>query len=142
MSKIDRSETLVPAVGAQVERGVGPHATVQPRLTVRVTSFPESNGQRNWTALLVRIEPWRGLVGNCGGITIARGELWNRVAYEAECARALLGERDNEPHILDYGDDIKTPDEWAGEVRGGRAVQGPRRRPNVRAKQEPTHDQA
>lgn len=94
----------------------------QPRLTVRVQSFPESNGKRNWTALLVRVDPWGGLVGNCGGITIARGEFWNRVAYEAECARALLGERDTEPFILDYGDDITTPDQWAGEVKGGRPV--------------------
>lgn len=125
----DRNETAQPATLGQVERGVGPHATLQPRLTVRVTSFSESNGKRNWTALLVRVEPWRGLIGNCGGITIARGELWNRVAYEAECARALLGERDTEPHILDYGDDIKTPEEWAGEVRGGRFA-----RTNVRAK--------
>lgn len=94
----------------------------QPRLTVRLTSFPESNGKRNWTALLVRVDPWGGLIGNCGGITIDRGELWNRVAYAAECARALIGERDTEPHILDYGDDIKTPEEWTGEVRGGRVA--------------------
>lgn len=52
----------------------------QPKLTVRLTSFPESNGKRNWTALMVREEPWDGLIGNCGGITVARGELWNRVA--------------------------------------------------------------
>ena len=90
----------------------------QPKLTVRLTSFPESNGKRNWTALLVREEPWDGLIGNCGGITIDRGELWNRVAYEAERARYLIGERDTEPHILDYGDDIETPDTWPGEVRG------------------------
>jgi len=38
----------------------------QPRLTVRLTSFPESNGKRNWTALLVRVEDWNGLIGNCG----------------------------------------------------------------------------
>ena len=94
----------------------------QPRLTVRLTTFPESNGKRNWTALLVRVEEWGGLVGNCGGITVAHGELWNRVAYHAECAKLLIGERDTEPHILDYGDDIQTPDEWAGEVRGGRPV--------------------
>lgn len=92
----------------------------QPRLTVRLTSFPESNGKRNWTALLVRADAWGGLVGNCGGVSLARGELWNRVAYHAECARLLIGERDTEPHILDYGDDIHTPEEWAGEVRGGR----------------------
>lgn len=99
---------------------VEPTVRQQPRLTVRLSSFPESNGKRNWTALLVRADKWNGLIGNCGGITIARGELWNRVAYEAECTRALLGERDAEPHILDYGDDIKTPEEWVGEVRGGR----------------------
>lgn len=93
-----------------------------PALTVRLCSFPESNGKRNWTAMLVRKTPWGGLVGNCGGITIAHGELWNRVAYEAECARALIGERDTEPHILDYGDDIHTPEEWAGEKHGGRPI--------------------
>lgn len=91
----------------------------QPLLTVRLQSFPESNGKRNWTALLVRTEPWDRLIGNCGGITVARGELWNRVAYEAERTRFLIGERDTEPFILDYGDDICTPEEWAGEVRGG-----------------------
>ena len=87
----------------------------QPRLTVRLTSFPESNGKRNWTALLVPVDKWDGLVGNCGGISIARGELWNRVAWGAECARYLIGERDTEPYILDYGKDIQTPEEWAGE---------------------------
>ncbi len=91
----------------------------QPKLTVKILSFPESNGKRNWTALLVRVDGLDGLVGNCGGITIDRGECWNRVAYAAECARFLLGERDTEPHILDYGTDIKTPEEWSGEVRGG-----------------------
>lgn len=98
----------------------------QPRLTVRLTSFPESNGKRNWTALLVRVDPWDGLIGNCGGITVDRGELWNRVAYEAERARFLIGERDTEPHILDYGDDIETPEQWAGEVRGGWMVAQPK----------------
>lgn len=90
----------------------------QPRLKVRLQSFPESNGKRNWTAILGREGKWGGLVGSCGGITIERGELWNRVAYEAERARFLLGERDTEPFILDYGDDIETPEEWAGEVIG------------------------
>lgn len=97
-----------------------PITTQQPRLTVRLTSFPESNGKRNWTALLVRVDEWDGLVGNCGGLSLARGELWNRVAWEAECAKFLIGERDTEPFILDYGDDIKTPEEWAGEIHGGR----------------------
>ena len=94
----------------------------QPRMTVRLASFPESNGRRNWTALLVRAGAWDGLVGNCGGVSLARGELWNRVAYHAECARLLIGERDTEPNIMDYGDDISTPEEWAVEIRGGRSL--------------------
>jgi hypothetical protein len=96
--------------------------TTQPRLTVGIMSFPESNGQRNWTALLMRVDAWRGLIGNSGGITISRGEYWNRVAYAAERAKLLIGERNTEPNILDYSEDIKTPEEWTGEVRGGRAV--------------------
>ena len=104
--------------GLPVQRVVG----AQPRLTVRLTSFPESNGKRNWTAMLVRADKWDGLIGNCGGITVERGEYWNRVAYAAERAKLLIGERDTEPDIMDYGDDITTPDQWAGEVRGGRAL--------------------
>jgi len=61
-----------------LEASVGPHDSTQPRLTVRLTSFPESNGKRNWTALLVRVDAWGGLIGNCGGITVDRGEFWNR----------------------------------------------------------------
>lgn len=94
----------------------------QPLITVRLQSFPESNGKRNWTAMLVRVDKWKGLIGNCGGITVARGELWNRVAYEAERTKLLIGERDTEPHILDYGVDIETPEQWAGEVHGGREI--------------------
>ena len=118
----------MPAQGP-VDANVGHLATSQPRLTVRLMSFPESNGKRNWTALLVRVDAWDGLIGNCGGVTIARGELWNRVAYEAERTKLLIGERDTEPFILDYGDDITTPDQWAGEVRG--------KRPNARSEARP-----
>lgn len=100
-----------------VSNGVNPS---QPRLTVKLVSYPESNGKRNWTALLTRVDKWDGLVGNGGGITIVRGELWNRVAYEAERTRFLIGERDTEPFILDYGDDIETPEQWLGET--GRPV--------------------
>lgn len=126
-----KTEQMPPAVAGPVERRVRP----QPRLTVRLQSFPESNGKRNWTALLVRVDAWGGLVGNCGGITVARGEFWNRVAYEAERAKLLIGERDTEPDILDYGDDITTPDQWAGEVRGGRPV-----RPNAELRGRPLAD--
>ena len=97
-------------------------AEAQPRLTVRLLSFPESNGKRNWTAMIARVDKWGGLIGNCGGITVARGEFWNRVAYEAECTKLLIGERTTQPDILDYSDDIETPEEWKGEIRGGHEV--------------------
>lgn len=103
---------------SEVQRNEHPldRRVMPPRLTVRLLSFPESNGNRNWTALLVRVDAWDGLVGSYGGIVIDRGELWNRVAYEAERAKFLIGERDTEPFILDYGDDIYTPEEWVGEA--------------------------
>lgn len=89
-------------------------AQAQPALKVVLTSFPESNGKRNWTAFFKRVEPFDGLAGSCGGITIDYGECWNRIAYEAERARVLLGERISEPDILEYGKDVKTPEEWLG----------------------------
>ncbi|ASD50433.1 hypothetical protein FDI24_gp152 [Acidovorax phage ACP17] len=92
-----------------------PNFKPQPGLTVRVVSRPESNGKRNWYADIVRSEPWKGLAGTAGGVSIAHGELWNRVAYAAERARFLLGERDTEPYILDYSEDIQTPEGWKGE---------------------------
>lgn len=112
---IEAWNTRAPASSEQ--QAAQQDAKGQPRLTVRLTSFPESNGKRNWTALLVREEKWGGLIGNAGGLTVARGELWNRVAYEAERTRFLLGQRGTEPFILDYGDDIETPEEWKGETR-------------------------
>ena len=89
-------------------------APVQPQLTVRLRSYPESNGKRNWTADFVRTEPFEGLVGTAGGITIGHGEYWNRVAYYAERARFLIGERTTEPSIREYGADVETPEEWLG----------------------------
>ncbi len=83
-------------------------------LTVRLISFPETNGKTNWTAMFVRTRPWDGLTSNSGGITIDRGEFWNRVAYNAERARFLLGERATEPSIMAYCKDIRTPEEWDG----------------------------
>lgn len=87
----------------------------QHRLTVVLHSFPESNGRTNWTAMFKRVEPFKGLRGSAGGVTIDRGECWNRVAYHAERARVLLGERVSEPDLREYGDDVKTPQEWKGQ---------------------------
>lgn len=93
-------------------------------LTVVLRSFPESNGKKNWTAMFVRKNDpdFNGLIGNCGGITIARGELWNRVAYEMERARFLLGERDTEPDIFDYMTDVHSYEEWVEKRKGPKIV--------------------
>jgi hypothetical protein len=64
--------------------------------------------------MFTRIQPWYGLVGSAGGVTVGWGEYWNRVAYDAERARFLLGERTTEPSIRAYGEDVKTPEEWRG----------------------------
>ena len=34
----------------------------QPKLKVIVRSYPESNGKRNWTAMIMREDPWGGLI--------------------------------------------------------------------------------
>jgi len=75
-----------------------------PRLTVWCGSMPESNGKSNFTAILMR----KGatlLDGLTGGITIARSEYPDRVRYEADCMRHLIGELPEEPWILDYDAD-------------------------------------
>lgn len=85
-------------------------------LKVVLFKMPESNGKRNWQAYFRRKNDpdFKGLVGSMGGICISWGECWNRVAYEAERARFLIGERTAEPDLMQYGDDVNTPEEWKG----------------------------
>lgn len=68
-----------------------------PALTVWYGSMPESNGKSNWTAILHR-------QGECisTGITIDRSEFSDRVRYEADRMRHLIGELQEEPDILAY----------------------------------------
>ena len=76
----------------------------QPELTVWEGPMPESNGKSNFTAVLMR----KGadlFDGISGGMTIARSEYPDRVRYEADCVRWLIGELDNEPCIIDYDAD-------------------------------------
>lgn len=69
----------------------------QPELTVWYGSMPETNGKANWTAVLHR-------KGECmsTGITIDRSEYPDRVRYEADSMRYLIGELPDEPDILAY----------------------------------------
>lgn len=66
-------------------------------LTVWYGAMPETNGKSNWTAILHR-------KGECisTGITIDRSEYPDRVRYEADRMRYLIGELDIKPSILSY----------------------------------------
>jgi lysozyme family protein len=68
------------------------------KLAVWYGSMPESNGKTNWTAILHNGDIARG-------ITLDRSEYPDRVRYEADRARWLIGELPDEPFILDYDAD-------------------------------------
>lgn len=72
----------------------------KPELTVWYGAMPETNGKTNWTAMLHREgqHPWEG-------ITIDRSEYPDRVRYEADRMRHLIGELADEPDILAYDAD-------------------------------------
>ena len=95
-----------------------PQVTSVPQLAVWYGSMPETNGKINWTAILHRKgqHPWEG-------ITIDLSEYPDRVRYEADRMRHLIGELADEPDILAYDADahsgyVKTgnspaiPDGW------------------------------
>lgn len=72
-------------------------------LAVWYGKMPESNGKSNWTAILYRKGGEGSLLGGLSdGITIDRSEYPDRVRYEADRMRYLIGELVDEPFILDY----------------------------------------
>lgn len=81
------------------------------QLTVWYGPMPESNGKTNWTAILHRKDQCMS-----EGITIDRSEYPERVRYEADCMRFLIGELKEEPWILDYDESKHSgyvkPVEW------------------------------
>lgn len=89
-----------------LESNAEPINTARPQpaasLAVWYGSMPESNGKTNWTAILHRKgEPiWDGAC-----ITIDRSEYPERVRYEADRMRHLIGELEQEPDILAYDAD-------------------------------------
>jgi hypothetical protein len=69
------------------------------KLKVWFGSLPESNGKANWTAILHGGDITEGF-------TLARSEYKDRVRYDADRVRFLLGELEKEPFILDYDGDL------------------------------------
>jgi hypothetical protein len=72
-------------------------------LTVWYGSMPESNGKTNWTAILHRKD---GSFMDDAGICVDRSEYPDRVRYEADRMRYLIGELPDEPDILEYNDKL------------------------------------
>jgi hypothetical protein len=72
----------------------------QPKLTVWYGSMPESNGKSNWTAMVHREGE-----SVFEGITLSRSEYPDRVRYDADCFRYIIGELAEKPCILDYDSD-------------------------------------
>jgi hypothetical protein len=77
-------------------------AAPRPELTVWEGPMPESNGRSNFTATLMRKgADWM----DTSGYTFTRSEYPDRVRYEADCMRFLIGELATEPWITDYDAD-------------------------------------
>jgi hypothetical protein len=81
------------------------YLSAQPELTVWEGAMPESNGKSNFTAMLVRKGAASLIEGISEGFTIARSEYPDRVRYEADRVRHLIGELAEKPCILDYDAD-------------------------------------
>jgi hypothetical protein len=116
-------------------RAASPQATAtqpaQTALTVWYGTMPESNGKTNYTAIL-----HKGDVTS--GITLDMSEYPDRVRYEADRMRWMIGELDKEPFILDYDADkhsgyvapLPAQTERAAEYRVGwfKSSSNPRKR--------------
>lgn len=70
-------------------------------LTVWYGKMPESNGRENWTAIL-RPKAGDHMHGLMDGFCFARSEYHDRVRYEADRMRWIIGELTEKPDILAY----------------------------------------
>lgn len=93
------SSRVVPKSFAEICRKTFKDLVNRPNLKVWLGEMPESNGKTNHTAILYRDNEISS------GITIDRSEYPDRVRYEADRMRWMLGMIDEEPFILDYDAD-------------------------------------
>lgn len=90
-------------IRAVLDEEVNQKVKPQHRLAVWYGSLPESNGKMNWTAILHRPGEFES------GLTLDRSEYPDRVRYEADRARYLIGELQEEPDILAYDANLREP---------------------------------
>ena len=94
---------------SQEEARLAWNTRFMPGLTVRFTSMPESNGNKNWTVLLTR-QNSKDMIGSISsGLCFYRSEYYDRARYHADRLKYLIGESDREPDILDYDSEMKEP---------------------------------
>lgn len=77
----------------------------RPKLKVWFGKMPESNGKTNWTGFLYRDNG--GELDYMDSFQIDRSEYKDRVRYEVDRLRYVIGETDKEPNILEYDGDLK-----------------------------------
>jgi len=91
---LNTMQAQIEALTARLGAGAVPDS-----LTVWFGSMPESNGKQNWTAILHKGDITEGF-------TLARSEYHDRVRYDADSVRYLIGEIETEPSILNYDGEL------------------------------------
>lgn len=92
-----------------------PAGELRPELTVWYRPVPESNGKSNFTATLVR----KGAdFFDTAHYTFSRSEYPDRVRYEADFMRYLIGERAERPEIWDKGYDFNKHSGYVARIDG------------------------
>lgn len=104
--KIDTNEAMIAcrALEARYLAALEPQPDHR-ELTVWYGKMPESNGRENWTAIL-RPKAGDHMHGLLDGFCFARSEYPDRVRYEADRMRWIIGELSEKPHILAYDADL------------------------------------
>jgi hypothetical protein len=121
---LDHLRSALLEVAAQ-DRAGATSAACLPELTVWEGAMPESNGKSNFTAVLHRKDS-KGFDLFTDGFQFARSEYPDRVKYEADFMRWLIGEREVKPELLGDGYDFDKhsgyvpPDRTAVKGAGGR----------------------
>ena len=77
------------------------------KLKVWFGPLPESNGKTNWTAIFFQD---KGLPFDfANGFTLAQSEYKDRVRYDADCVRHIIGDLADQPDVLAYDSKLMEP---------------------------------
>ncbi len=101
------------ALAATEVAAIQTQGEARPELTVWEGAMPESNGKSNFTAVLHRKDS-KGFDLFTDGFQFERSEYPDRVRYEADFMRWLIGERAKKPELWDEGYDM---DKHSGYVK-------------------------